>query len=485
MTKNKVRVRMAPTPSGFLHLGTAHTALFNWLFARHHGGKFILRLDDTDPKRYQKEFEEEILASFRWLGIDWDEGPDVGGPYGPYRQSQRMKIYWSYIKKLLKEDKAYRCFCSPQKLKSEREAMLKKGIAPKYSGQCRYLTEEQVKKLEGEGKKGAVRLKVSPGLVSFTDPSRGKITIKAEDIGDFIIARSDDTALLATATTIDDIEMKITHTIRGEDYLNFVPRQILLYDALGIEPPIFAHLSFIYGPDGSKLSKRHGATAVSDYRRNGYLPGALVNYLSLLGWSPKDDREILSINQIVKLFKLKDVSDANPRFDLKKLTWLNGMYIRQKTDQELAKSISPFVPQGMPRTLVKKTIPLVKPRMHTLADFPGLVGFLSKYQKPTEDDLTPKGKGGQETLAILSLILEEMDKFSLKNWQAEKMEKKMLTVADGTDWKRSDFFQVFRVAIAGQKISPPLFGSIEILGRKETLARINKAIKLLSRKGKR
>ncbi|MBN1262846.1 MAG: glutamate--tRNA ligase [Candidatus Pacebacteria bacterium] len=479
MIKDKVRVRMAPTPSGFLHLGTAHTALFNWLFARHYGGKFILRIDDTDPKRYRKEYEEEILESLRWLGINWDEGPDIGGPFAPYRQSKRMATYWRYIKKLLDEGKAYRCYCSPEKLKSEREAALKKGIAPKYSGCCRYLTSEERREIEKKGRRGAVRLKVSPGPVSFIDPSRGKITVKAEDIGDFVIARSDNTALLATATTIDDIEMKITHTIRGEDYLNFVPKQILLYDALGKKAPVFAHLSFIYGPDGSKLSKRHGSTAVSDYRKNGYLSDALVNYLMLLGWSPKDDREILSLSQVVKLFKLEDVSDANPKFDLDKLTWLNGAYIRRKTDRELGKLLKPFTPKEIPSALLKKMVPLVKERIKKLTDFPELVSFLIKYQKPNKEDLVPKGKSSQETLAILSLIFGEMKKFSLKNWQANRMEKKLLQVADSTDWKRVSFFQTFRVAIAGGKTSPPLFGSIELLGKKETLNRLRKAMRFL------
>ncbi|HUS52227.1 MAG TPA: glutamate--tRNA ligase family protein, partial [Candidatus Bathyarchaeia archaeon] len=222
----KVRVRMAPTPSGKLHLGTAHTALFNWFFAKHYQGKFVLRIDDSDPKRRQKEYEEDILESLKWLGVSWDEGPDIGGAYGPYRQSERMGRYWQYVERLLKEGKAYYCFCSPQELEKERKKMLAEGKAPKYSGQCRNLTKAQVERLKKQGRKGAVRLKVNPGKISFIDPSRGKVTVKAEEIGDFVIARADKSALLVTAATIDDHEMKITHTIRGEDYLNFVPRQI-------------------------------------------------------------------------------------------------------------------------------------------------------------------------------------------------------------------------------------------------------------------
>jgi len=472
---------MAPTPSGFLHLGTAHTALFNWLFARHHQGKFILRIDDTDPKRYKKEYEEDIIDSLRWLGINWDEGPDIGGKYGPYRQSERMSHYWPYIKRLLKEEKAYYCFCSPRELKEKREKMVARGVAPKYSGKCRNLTTEQVKELIKKGKKPAIRLKIHPGEVSFVDPSRGRITVRAQDIGDFIIARGDKTALLVAATTIDDIEMKITHTIRGEDYLNFVPRQILLYKALEIEPPVFAHLTFIYGPDGTKLSKRHGSTSVSDYRRQGYLPEALVNYLVLLGWSPKDDREILNLKEIIRLFDLKNVRDAGPRFDFKKLDWMNGMYIRERSDKELVQLISQFAPEGLSKKLVVATAPLVKERIKKLGDYAEMVDFLVKKKKVDLDELIPKKKSGKETEAILGLIFEEMTKFSKSQWLAEKMEKKMLKAADGTDWKRGDFFQAFRVAVTGKKISPPLFESMVLLGREETLARLKTVINRLKR----
>lgn len=474
----KVRVRMAPTPSGRLHLGTAHTALFNWLFARHHKGKFILRIDDSDPKRCKKEYEKDILESLKWLGISWDEGPDIGGPYGPYRQSERMGRYWKYIEQLLGKGKAYYCYCTPQELEAERKEMLAKGIAPKYSGKCRNLTKEEIERFKKKGRKGAVRLKVNPGKVSFTDPSRGKITVNAEDIGDFIIARADKTALLVTAATIDDLEMKVSHTIRGEDYLNFVPRQILLYQALGFKPPVFAHLAFIYGPDGAKLSKRHGAVAVSDYRKQGYLPEALVNYLVLLGWSPKDDREILDIKEVIRLFDLKDVSDAGPRFDLNKLDWMNGVYIRKKSDKELLQLIKPFVPKGMKATLINQTIPLVKDRLHKLSDYPSLVDFFIKEPKVDANLLIQKGADKKTIREQLRVSLENLEK--TESWKAKNLENLFRKLAGDYNWHVGKYFMAVRICLTGKTATPPLFETMEVLGKEKTIKRLKSVLKKLS-----
>lgn len=476
MGMSKVRVRMAPTPSGPLHLGSAHTALFNWLFARHHQGKFILRIDDSDPKRCKKEYEKDILESLRWLGINWDEGPDIGGRFGPYRQSERMGHYWKYIERLLYEGKAYYCYCTPEELKVERKTMLVKGIAPKYSGKCRNLTKEQIERFKKRGRKGAVRLKVNPGKVIFTDPSRGKITVDAEAIGDFIIARSDKTALLATAATIDDLEMKITHTIRGEDYLNFVPRQVLLYQALGVEPPIFAHLAFIYGPDGAKLSKRHGAVAVSDFRKKGYLVEVLVNYLVLLGWSPKDNREILDIKEVIRLFDLKDVSDAGPKFDINKLDWINGVYIRKKSREELVRLIEPFAPKGFSTALINRTIPLVRERITKLSDYSEMIDFLVQEIKYPAKILVQKGKTKKETKEVLSVVIRQLADISEKDWKPKNLEKIFRDLVEKTGWQNRDFFMTVRVAITGKTVTPPLFESMELLEKEKTLQRLEAAI---------
>ena len=374
----KVRVRIAPTPSGKLHLGTAHTALFNYLFARHNKGKFILRIDDSDPKRSKKEFEEDIIKSLKWLGFDWDEGPDIGGPYEPYRQSQRMDHYKPYIEKLLQKGTAYYCYCTQEELAEEKKRLQKENKRIVYSGKCSQLNQEQIANFNKQGRKPAVRLRVPRKIVSFIDPARGKISVNTNEFGDFIIARSDSSALLVLAITIDDLEMKITHAIRGEDYLNIVPKQIVIYEALGIEPPIFAHLPFVYAQDGSKLSKRHGATSVSEFKQMGYLPEAIFNYLVLLGWSSGDDRDILSKKEIIKLFTLEKVNTNSHRFDINKLNYINGAYIRNMVDKKLLQLIKQYSNIQLPISSFQKIVPLVKERIVKLADIDSLIDFFVK-----------------------------------------------------------------------------------------------------------
>ena len=475
-----IRVRIAPTPSGKLHLGTSHTALFNWLFSQHNKGRFVLRIDDSDPKRCKKEYEQDILASLKWLGLNWDEGPDIGGPYGPYRQSERMDHYWPYVEKLLKEKKAYYCYCTPEELDKERKKITKTGKAPKYSGKCRNLTEKQIKEYQKQGRKPAVRLIAANKKVSFTDPARGKITVDANDFGDFIIARADKTALLMLAATVDDIEMKITHTIRGEDYINFVPRQILLFEALGVKPPTFAHLPFVYAQDGSKLSKRHGAVAVSDYRKMGYLPEAIFNYLVLLGWSPGDDREILSKNEIIKLFSLEKVNTNPHRFDFNKLKWINGVYIRKKDDKKLLQLIKPHIKSSKLKaqsSKLLKIIPLIKERIFTLKDADYLIEFFAKDIKYDKKLLF--SKGGNEQLVKNQLEKAFNQLKNIKNWSLENITKTMQTLCTSNNWKPSQFFMALRVAVTGKTITPPLFESMEILDKEKTLHKIKIALKKL------
>ncbi len=471
-----VRVRIAPTPSGKLHLGTAHTALFNYLFSKHHKGKFILRIDDSDPKRCKKEYEKDILTSLKWLGVNWDEGPDIGGPYGPYRQSERMDNYWPYVEKLLKKKKAYFCYCTPKELAIERQRMEKAGKAPRYSGKCRHLSKKQIDNYKKEGRKPAVRLKVAKRKVSFVDPARERITVDAADFGDFIIARGDKTALLGLATTIDDIQMKITHTIRGEDYLNFVPRQILIYEALGFEPPVFAHLPFVYAPDGSKLSKRHGATAVSDYQKMGYLPEAVFNYLTLLGWSVGDDREVLSKEETIKIFNLKRVNTNPYRFDFNKLKWINGVYIRKTSDAKLLQlvkqyaSCQPACRQGrLPVASCQKIIPLLKERITKLSEIDELVKFFIKM--PDYNKKLFKGTRVKEELKeILKILTLSTD------WKTKKIYKKVKELCQKGAYNKKEFYVNLYIAIEGKGKGLPVFESMEILGKKEVLSRLNKAL---------
>lgn len=464
----KVRVRIAPTPSGKLHLGTAHTALFNYLFAQHAKGKFILRIDDSDPKRCNKEYEKDIVESLRWLGIDWDEGVDVGGPYGPYRQSERMGRYKPYIERLLKEGKAYYCYCTPEELAKEREGMEAKKITPRYSGKCRNLTPVQQEKYKKQGRKPAIRLKVTKKIVSFTDPARGKITVNATDIGDFIIARGDGTALLGMAATIDDIEMKITHTIRGEDYINFVPRQILIFEALDFKPPIFAHLPFVYAQDGSKLSKRHGATAVSDYRKLGYLPEAIFNYLTLLGWSPGDDREILTKEETIKLFTLERVNTNPHRFDFNKLNWINGVYIRNTSDEKLAQYIE-NLKLKMKNSKLNKVVPLLKERISRLSEAEEMIAFFS--ETPKYDKGLFRGDRVREELEGVYMVAED-----IKDWRSQEIYKKFKEIFKQGGYDKKEFYVNLYVAIEGKPAGLPLFESMEILGKEESLKRLKKAI---------
>ncbi len=339
-----IRVRFAPSPTGYLHIGNARTALFNYLFATHTGGKLILRIEDTDRERSKKEYENMLIEDLRWLGIEWDEGPDVGGDYGPYRQSERLDIYKKYAERLLESGHAYYCYCSPEELEEERRKALAEGRPPRYSGKCRNLTPEEREAYEKKGIKPVLRFKVPDGrFVIFDDLIRGHIEINVDEFGDFVIVRQDGMPTYNFVVVVDDALMKITHVIRGEDHLSNTPKQILIYEALNFEVPQFAHLPIILGEDRSKLSKRHGAVSVRAFKDEGYMPEALFNYLSLLGWHPSDDREILSKEEIIEEFDIKDVHKSPAVFDRTKLKWMNGVYIREKIEiDELTRRAVPF-----------------------------------------------------------------------------------------------------------------------------------------------
>jgi len=471
---------MAPTPSGTLHLGTAHTALFNYLFAKHHGGQFILRIDDTDPERSTKEFEANIMHNLRWLGLDWDEGPDIGGPYGPYRQSERNDIYRKYIDTLIADDKVYLCYCTPEELDAERKEMQKNKIPPKYSGKCRHLTEAQRRSLEAEGRKPVIRLKVEEKVVTFHDPSRGDISMDSRLFGDFAIARSDYTPLLMLASTIDDIEMKITHTIRGEDYINFVPRQILLFEALGVEPPVFAHKPFLYAPDGSKLSKRHGATSVDEFKDLGYLPETLVNFLALMGWAPGDDRELFKKDELIKLFDFDRVQTTMPRVNYDKMQWMNGVYVRELSEDGFIDAVKPFIADHLdlqkPEVLraFKKIIPLIRERIQLFSEIWELVDFFFAETLTYDAELlVPKKKQAEECQAAFSLVLRTLEQ--LQEWNQESIEQALRANVEELAWKVGELFMMIRIAVTGKKATPPLFETMEVLGREATCKRLQAA----------
>lgn len=339
-----LRVRFAPSPTGHLHVGNARTALFNWLLARGKGGTYVLRIEDTDTERSTRESETSILEDLRWLGLDWDEGPDAGGAFGPYRQSERFDLYRQVTEQLLAEGRAYRCFCTPEQLEAERQAALASGQPPKYSGRCRNVTPAEAESRVAAGEAAAIRFKVPESRdVTFHDLVRGDVTFSTDVIGDPVIVRSDGRPAYNFAVVIDDVRMQISHVIRGEDHISNTPRQVLIYEAIGAVPPVFAHLSLVLGPDHAPLSKRHGATSVAEFRERGYLPEALVNYLALLGWSPGENEEILPMAQMAPRFDLSAVSHSAAVFDTAKLAWMNRHYMKEAAPARIAREALPYL----------------------------------------------------------------------------------------------------------------------------------------------
>lgn len=459
--KKEVRVRIAPSPTGPLHLGTARTALFNWLFAKNQGGAFILRIEDTDLERSDPKYEKDILENLQWLGLNWDENP--------YRQSERLEIYEKYIKKLLKEEKVYYCFCAKEELEAERQAMLSQGLAPKYSGRCRNNRKPDPKR------PSVIRFRMPETEVIFNDLIRGKVKFNAGLIGDIVIAKDLRTPLYNLAVVLDDFEMKISHVIRGEDHLSNTPKQILLQKALGFPEPLYAHLPLILSPDRTKLSKRFLETSVSDYRKDGYLVEALINFLALLGWHPEKDREVFSLEETIKEFSLKRVQKGGAIFNLEKLDWLNSQYITGLDPEELVVRLEMgnFIPQEWlkEREFLIKIAKIEKERVKKLTDFPKLVSFFFKLPDYPAKLLTWEKTSKEDTLDNLQSI------FSLLKDSPEDSRNKIMTLAASRG--RGEILWPLRVALSGHVASPGPLEIMEILGREESLKRIEIAIKKL------
>jgi len=512
----EVRVRFAPSPTGYLHIGGARTALFNYLFAKKYQGVFILRIEDTDLERSKPEFEKDIMESLKWLGIEWDEGPDIGGPYGPYRQSQRTEIYKKYLEKLLAEGKAYYCFCSEEELEAQRQYFLSIGQPPIYSGKCRDLPKEKVEKYLKEGKKAVIRFKTPSKKVVFEDLIRGKVEFDASLIGDFVIARDLNSPLYNFACVVDDFEMKISHVIRAEEHLPNTPKQILLQEALGFYHPKYAHLPLILAPDRSKLSKRHGAVGVSEFKKLGYLPEAIVNFIALLGWNPGTDREIFSLASLIKEFSLERVQKGGAVFNIKKLDSLNGFYIRQKSVETLtelcisylieANLILPsFKEREYPPAYgakeivqvfkiketgeeislekIQKIVALYQERLKKLSEISELTDFFFKKEIVYEKELLRWKDETDEELKKAFLKLESvLKKINEEDWKRENLEKILLENASEFSKEigkeagdRGYLLWPFRVALTGKEASAPPFDIAEILGKEKTLERIKKA----------
>jgi len=467
-----MRLRFAPSPTGYLHIGNARTALFNYLLAKKHQGRFILRIEDTDIARSKKEFEAGIIEDLRWLGLNWDEGPDKGGNFGPYRQSERLKTYQEFAEKLLKENKAYHCYCTKEELDQRNKELLARKESPRYDNRCRNLSDEQKKKYLEEGRKPVIRFKIPEKTIEVNDLIRGKVSFDTKLMGDFIIMKSDGKPAFNFAVVVDDILMRITTVIRGEDHLSNTPRHIMLFEALNSKIPEFAHMAMTMGPDGSRLSKRHGATSIREYRKLGMLPEALFNYLALLGWGSKKDQEIFTKEELIKEFSLERCKEGAAIFDPEKLTWMNGLYIRKKKPQELAKLSIPYLEEKGLREkedYLIKVIALERERIKKLSEIPDLIEhFLVEKIKFSPEALLLSKK--PEVKEILTSLKQELE--NLSDFSAASLEKIIREWTKNNGLKTKDVFHPLRVAITGRTIGPGLFETMEVLGKEKVIQRL-------------
>jgi glutamyl-tRNA synthetase len=490
-----VRVRIAPSPTGPLHIGTARTALFNYLFAKRNTGTFILRLEDTDEARSTLEFERDILEQLHWLGLEWDEGPEVAGlpargPFGPYRQMQRLDRYAAAAGRLLREDKAYHCFCTPDELAADKAAQEAAHQPPHYVGRCSHLSAAARAGKEGEGLKPVVRFRVGEGVVAFDDIVRGHVEIDTTALGgDLIIVRSNGTPLYHFTVVVDDVDMEISHVIRGEDHLSNTPKHILLFRALGADEPQFAHLPLILNADRTKMSKRKSQTAVADYRAQGYIAEAFVNFLSLLGWSSGTEEEIFALDELAQRFTLERVQSGGAVFDKERLEWLNGQWIRKLSDEELTERALPFlvsavsdrlateVPGRIPTAEdLRPLMPIVRERMPTLAGVGEMLDFLFVDDLRVEPDtLVPKRWDAATTAAALTAARQAIAEVGQVSFEADELEAPLRAIADERGWKVGDFFMAIRVAVTGKTATPPLFDTLVALGYERVLERLDAA----------
>jgi glutamyl-tRNA synthetase len=470
----QVRVRFAPAPTGYLHVGGARTALYNWLFARHHSGVFILRIEDTDRERSTDESVHGIQDVLRWLGLNWDEGPGVEGPYGPYRQTERLDLYRQVTMELAGRGSAYPCYCTPEELEERRKRAMARGEPPGYDGRCRNLSDDERRAFEAEGRPKAWRFATPGRDVTVGDLVHGEATFPASDLRDFVILRSDGTPTYLLAAAVDDWKMEVTHVLRGEDLHSSTPRQLLIMEALGVERvPQYAHLPLLLGPDRAPLSKRHGSVSVEWFREHGFLPEALVNYLALLGWSYDDHTELFTRDQLVEYFDLARVARNPAVFDTEKLEWMNGHYVREAPDELLAKRIKEVLrTAGVDADLetVRRAVPLVKERMKVLSEAVGLLRFLFEEAEPDEKARALIDKAGPKHFRLAADRLSGLSK-----WTAEEIHQALDGLAEELGLSRTKAWQPVRAVVTGSTVSPPLPESIALLGRDRTLARLEAA----------
>jgi nondiscriminating glutamyl-tRNA synthetase len=479
-----VRVRFAPSPTGYLHIGSARTALFNWLFARANKGSFVLRIEDTDIERSKEDYVSTMMDDLAWLGLDWDEGPDKGGPFGPYKQSERRETYTKFAEKLLKEGKVYHCYCADEELKARRQEALREGRSPQYDKRCRNLSKEDIEGLKKRGVKPALRFKVPQKSVVINDIVRGEVVFDTASIEDFVIMKSSGTPTFHFAVVCDDSSMDISHIVRGEDHLPNTPKHVLLFEALGFKTPQFAHMSLTMAPTGDRLSKRTGSTSIGYYREAGYLPEALVNYLALLGWSPGDDKEILSREDMISEFKLQKLSRSSESFDPQKLDWMSGVYIRNTDVERLTRLSLPYLkkakfikkdPKGAEFKRLKNIIIAIRDHLTKISDVTEHAEVFFK------DKFTIKDKEAKDVLSdgrskeVLKSFLKKLD--AVGEISEDVFKDAIKEIGRETNLKGASLYHPIRVAITGQLNGPELKLIIPILDRESCINRVKRALK--------
>jgi len=476
---NNIRLRFAPSPTGFLHIGNLRTALFGYLIAQNLGGKFILRIEDTDQKREVNDAVDKLLNVLSWVGIDFDEGPHRGGPFAPYTQTERLDIYQKYIQELLDKDLAYHCFCSAERLEEMREKQTANKLAPRYDRACRDLTREEVEKRIAQGEKYVIRQKMPlTGEIKVYDELRGEISFQASDLEDHVLIKSDGVPTYQFANIVDDHLMEITHVTRGDEWLPSYPKNILLYQAFGWTPPKFIHFPLILNQTGGKLSKRQGDVFVEDYQAKGYLPEALINFCVLLGWHSKDDKEIYSLKELLTAFDIKGLGSSPAIFDSEKLDFFNGYYIRQKTLTELADLCRPYLSDiSVDQTYLEKVVGLAQDRMKKLSDINELTDFIFAEKLDYDSSLLIwKALTAEEVKSNLSELKGIMEKVEDINWNKTYLEAQIIEYIKTNDKKVGDYLWPLRVALTGLKNSPGPFEVADTLGKEQSLNRIELAL---------
>lgn len=485
---DKVRVRFAPSPTGALHVGSARTALFNWLFARHHQGTFILRIEDTDAARSTEASSQTIFDGMRWLGLDWDEGPGVGGDYGPYFQRERLDLYREFAQKLIDKGLAYSCYCTPEELAERREAMRQAGLDPKYDRKCLHLSETEKARLEAEGRRPVLRFySEDEGESVVHDLIHGESRFANKVLDDFVIMRSDDLPTYNFAVVVDDHLMEITHVIRGDDHISNTPRQVQVYEALGLKPPVFAHLPMIHGPDRTKLSKRHGAQSVMEFAEAGYLPEAVINYLALLGWAYDDSQELFEIpNELIEKFTIDKVSKNPAIFDHQKFEWMNGMHIRQLRPEDFAKRSLPWVQEAglLPDQLSAQQLEwftqiaqAVQVRVKRLTEIVDSTRFFFVDEVEYDEKAVKKWLHRDYVPQLFQRLLADLP--DLEPFDDTHIEAYLEGLCESMSLSRGNLMQPIRVAVTGSTVSPGMYETLALLGKEKSIQRLQAATSLL------